>query len=158
MPVTTSSACSGQAYYVLTMENRRELKTRSCDKHKDAFSETRFCSLVLTREHEAKPGALTWQILNIVLGQVENHGWSLGLLQHYQTDTGTVLLIMPITVAKRSEVWTVFAPWTTELVGSNPVRGTDVCVHLFRVCAVLCVITDSGWGWSPVKWVLPTVY
>jgi hypothetical protein len=32
-------------------------------------------------------------------------------------------------------------------MGLNPTWGMDVCVHLFWVCAVLCV----GKGWSPAK-------
>jgi hypothetical protein len=43
-------------------------------------------------------------------------------------------------------------------VGSNPIRGMDVCVGLVCVCVVLCVGTDLATGWSPVKGDLPTVY
>jgi hypothetical protein len=39
----------------------------------------------------------------------------------------------PITVAVRSKAWTVFAHLNTGIVGSNPTRGMDVCVHLFCV-------------------------
>jgi hypothetical protein len=44
---------------------------------------------------------------------------------------------MPITVATRSKTWTVFARLNTEIVGSNPTWGMDVCVRLFCVCTVL---------------------
>jgi hypothetical protein len=33
----------------------------------------------------------------------------------------------------------------------------DVCVCLFRVCAVLCVGSGLATGWSPVQGVLPTI-
>jgi hypothetical protein len=36
----------------------------------------------------------------------------------------------------QSEAWTVFARSYTEIVGSNPTGGMDVCV---RFCVVLCV-------------------
>jgi hypothetical protein len=45
----------------------------------------------------------------------------------------------PITVAARSEAWTVFARSNTGIVGSSPTQDMGVCVHLFCVCAVLCV-------------------
>jgi hypothetical protein len=51
----------------------------------------------------------------------------------------------PITVAAWSKAWTVFACTNTGVVGVNPTRGMNICVHLFYVCVVL-----SG--------VLPTVY
>jgi hypothetical protein len=59
---------------------------------------------------------------------------------------------------KRSKAWTVFARLNTGIVGSNPTRGMDVCVHLFCVCIVLCVGSGLATGWSPVQGVLPTVY
>jgi hypothetical protein len=37
----------------------------------------------------------------------------------------------PITVATRSNAWTVFDRLNTGNVGSNPTRGMDVCVRLF---------------------------
>jgi hypothetical protein len=47
----------------------------------------------------------------------------------------------PITVAARSEAWTVFVRSNAGIVGSNSVQGMDVCVRLFCVCAVLCAAT-----------------
>jgi hypothetical protein len=44
----------------------------------------------------------------------------------------------PITVAARSEVWTVFARLNAGIVDSNPTQGRDVCLHFFCVCTVLC--------------------
>jgi hypothetical protein len=41
---------------------------------------------------------------------------------------------MPITVAARSNAWTVFS--RSNAVGSNQTRGMYVCVRLFCVCAV----------------------
>jgi hypothetical protein len=65
----------------------------------------------------------------------------------------------PITVATRSEAWTVFARSNTGIVGSNPTQGVDVCiVRLFCVCVVLCVGRGLATGWSTVQGVLPTVY
>jgi hypothetical protein len=32
----------------------------------------------------------------------------------------------------------VFARSSIGIVGSNPIRGMDVCLHLFLVCVVLC--------------------
>jgi hypothetical protein len=59
----------------------------------------------------------------------------------------------PIAVA-----WTVFTRSNTGIVGSNPTRGMDLYMLLFRVCVVLCVDSGLATGWSPVKGVLPTVY
>jgi hypothetical protein len=42
---------------------------------------------------------------------------------------------MPITAAARSKAWNAFARSTTGIVGSNPIRGMDVCLC---VCVVLC--------------------
>jgi hypothetical protein len=64
---------------------------------------------------------------------------------------------LSIPVAARPKTWTVFARSNTGILGSDPTRGTDVPVRLFRVCVVLCVCVcvcvcvcaDSG---------LPTVY
>jgi hypothetical protein len=45
----------------------------------------------------------------------------------------------PITLAARSQAWTVFARLITGVVGSNPTQGTDVCVRLF------CVLVAALW-------------
>jgi hypothetical protein len=65
---------------------------------------------------------------------------------------------MKVRVAARSKAWTVFARSNTGIAGSNPTRGMDVCVRLFRICVVLCVGSGLATGWSPVQGVLPTVY
>jgi hypothetical protein len=57
----------------------------------------------------------------------------------------------PVTVAARSEAWTVFALSNAGIVGSNPTQGVDVCAF------VLCVGSRLATGWSPVQGVLPTV-
>jgi hypothetical protein len=49
-------------------------------------------------------------------------------------------VIKPITVAARSEAWTLFASSYTGIVGSNATQGMDVCVLLFCVCVALCVV------------------
>jgi hypothetical protein len=64
-----------------------------------------------------------------------------------------VLARMPIAVAARSKVSTVFTRSNTEITG-----GIDVCVRLFCVCVVLCVGRGLATGWSPAQGVLPTVY
>jgi hypothetical protein len=46
---------------------------------------------------------------------------------------------------------TVAASSNAGIVGSNPTRGTDVCVRLFCVCVVLCVGSCLATGWSPSK-------
>jgi hypothetical protein len=65
---------------------------------------------------------------------------------------------MPITVASRYKAWTIFARSCIGIVGSNPARGMDVCLHLICVCVVLFVGNGLATGWSPVQGVLPTVY
>jgi hypothetical protein len=42
-------------------------------------------------------------------------------------------------VATQSKARTAFARSHTEIVGSNPTGGMDVCVRLFCVPVVLCV-------------------
>jgi hypothetical protein len=56
------------------------------------------------------------------------------------------LLSLPITVTARSKTRTVFDYLNTGIVGSNPTRGMNVCVHLFCVCVVLCVGSDLATG------------
>jgi hypothetical protein len=63
---------------------------------------------------------------------------------------------MPITLAERSEAWTVFAPSSTGIMGSNPNQDMDVCLRLCCVCVVLYVGSSLETGWSPVQGVLPT--
>jgi hypothetical protein len=63
-----------------------------------------------------------------------------------------------ITVTARSKIWTVFARSNTGVVCSNPTRGTDVWVHLFCVCVVLCVGRGLATGWSPMQGALRTVW
>jgi hypothetical protein len=45
----------------------------------------------------------------------------------------------PITVAARSEVWTVFACSKAWIVGSNPTQTVDVCVCVYSVLVLSCV-------------------
>jgi hypothetical protein len=66
--------------------------------------------------------------------------------------------LMPIIVAARSQAWTIFAHSNTGVVGSNSTRGMNICVHVFCVCVVLCAGSGLATGWSPVQWILPTVY
>jgi hypothetical protein len=47
--------------------------------------------------------------------------------------------MVPITVAARSEAWTVFAPSNAATVGSNPTRGIDVCVWVYSVFVLFCM-------------------
>jgi hypothetical protein len=68
------------------------------------------------------------------------------------------LAFVPITVAKRSKAWTIFARSNSGTVDSNPTQGMYVSVRLFCVCVVLCVGSGLAKGWSPVQGVLPTVY
>jgi hypothetical protein len=60
-----------------------------------------------------------------------------------------IIVCSPITVAARSEEWTVLARWNAEIVGSR--RGCLYCVRLFCVCVVLCVGSGLATGWSPSK-------
>jgi hypothetical protein len=49
-----------------------------------------------------------------------------------------LLLLLPVTVAARSEAWNIFARSSTGIMGSHPARGMDVCLRLFCVCVVPC--------------------
>jgi hypothetical protein len=51
----------------------------------------------------------------------------------YAFDWWCYMYLKPITVAARSEVWTVFVCSNTGVLGSNPTRGMDACVRLFCV-------------------------
>jgi hypothetical protein len=66
-------------------------------------------------------------------------------------------LVSAWTVAVRFKAWTVFVRSNAGIVGSNPNQGTDVCAHLFCVCADLCAGSGLATGWSPVEGVLLTV-
>jgi hypothetical protein len=58
-----------------------------------------------------------------------------------------------LSVAARSEVWTVFASSNTGIVGSNHTQGMDVCMRLFCVSFVLCRQRPCD-GLIPVQGVL----
>jgi hypothetical protein len=47
--------------------------------------------------------------------------------------------MFPITVAARSEAWTVFTRSNTGIVGSNPTQGMDVCMCVYSVSVLSCV-------------------
>jgi hypothetical protein len=53
----------------------------------------------------------------------------------------SVLSTLPIAVTARSKARTVFARSNTEIVGSNPTGGMDVCVFCVRF---FCVYIVSG--------------
>jgi hypothetical protein len=70
---------------------------------------------------------------------------------------GSYIINLPITVAVRSKVWTVFTHSNTRIVGSNPTQGMDVCAFIC-ICVVLRVGSGLATGRSPAQGVLPTVY
>jgi hypothetical protein len=50
-------------------------------------------------------------------------------------------------VATWSEVWTVFVHSNAGIVGSNPIRGMDVCVYVYSVFVLSCVqVAASQWA------------
>jgi hypothetical protein len=63
---------------------------------------------------------------------------------------------MLITVAARSNTWTVFASSNAGIMGSNPTQGVDVYVR-YSVSVVLCVGSGLAKDWSLVQGILPTV-
>jgi hypothetical protein len=48
-------------------------------------------------------------------------------------------IVEPITVAARSEAWSVFANSNAGIVGSNPTQGMDVCPCVYSVFVLSCV-------------------
>jgi hypothetical protein len=66
-----------------------------------------------------------------------------------------LLFLVLITVAARSEAWTVFACSNTGINGSNPTQDMDVCVYSAFVLP--CVHSSLVMGWFSVLGVLPTV-
>jgi hypothetical protein len=66
----------------------------------------------------------------------------------------------PITVAARSNTWTVFAHSNAGILGSNPTQGMDVCICVRLFCVYVVLFAGSGLatGWSPIQEDLPTVY
>jgi hypothetical protein len=51
-----------------------------------------------------------------------------------------------ITVATQSKARSVFARSNAWIMGSNPTQVMDVCVSLFCVCVVLCVVRGLATG------------
>jgi hypothetical protein len=49
------------------------------------------------------------------------------------------MVVVPATVAERSDSWTVFTRSNTGVVGSNPTWGMDVCVWVYSVFVLSCV-------------------
>lgn len=47
-------------------------------------------------------------------------------------------ILLPITVAERSEVGNIFTHSNSKIVGSNPTRRMDVYLRFFWVCFLLC--------------------
>jgi hypothetical protein len=54
-----------------------------------------------------------------------------------------------MTLAALSEAWTVVARSNTEILGSNPTGGIDVCMRLLCVSVVLCVDGGHATGLIP---------
>jgi hypothetical protein len=70
----------------------------------------------------------------------------------------SVKLAVPIAVTARLRHELSWLAQTLGIVGSNPIRGMDVCiVCIYSVCVVLCAGRGLTTGWSPVQRVLPTV-
>jgi hypothetical protein len=63
-------------------------------------------------------------------------------------------------MAACSKAWIVFAHSNAGVVGSNSIRGMDVCMYvdLFCVCTAMCVGSGLAKGWSPTQGALPNVY
>jgi hypothetical protein len=59
-------------------------------------------------------------------------------------------------VAAQSKAWTVFARSNTEIVGSNPNQGMEVCIYSELVLP--CVGSGFATGWTPAQRVPPTVW
>jgi hypothetical protein len=87
-----------------------------------------------------------------------NTAWKWNIGKRLWISSWQYPVLLPITVAARSQAWTIFARSNAVIVGSNPIRGLDVYVCLFCVCVVPCVASGLAKGWSPVQGVLPTVY
>jgi hypothetical protein len=64
---------------------------------------------------------------------------------------------LPITVTVRSKAWTAFARPNAGIVGSNPIQGVDVCVCVYSVFVLSCVVSGLATGWSLVQGVLLSV-
>jgi hypothetical protein len=61
------------------------------------------------------------------------------------------IMFLMLQGVSRSKAWTVLARSNTGIVGSNPIWGMDVYVHLY------CVGSGLATGWSPVQGVLPCI-
>jgi hypothetical protein len=55
-------------------------------------------------------------------------------------------LSLPITVATRSKVLTVFARSNAGIMGSNPTQDMDVCVCVYSVIVLFCVSSGLATG------------
>jgi hypothetical protein len=65
-------------------------------------------------------------------------------LVYYDFGFGSLIYLLPITVAAWSTAWTAFSRSNTEVVGSNPSRGMNVCVFVLS-----CVLVDAVWRAYP---------
>jgi hypothetical protein len=52
---------------------------------------------------------------------------------------GWLLSGLPVAVAARSKVWTVFALSNVGIIGSIPIEGIDVFVYVYSVLALFCM-------------------
>jgi hypothetical protein len=69
-----------------------------------------------------------------------------GIHSYIHNSFNILYRVLPITVAGRSKVRTVFALSNTGVVGSIPTRSMGVCVRLSCVCVVLCVGSGLATG------------
>jgi hypothetical protein len=56
------------------------------------------------------------------------------------------MALQPITLTARSKERTVFDRSNAGIVGSNPTRGMDACVHLFCIRVALYAGSDLATG------------
>jgi hypothetical protein len=78
--------------------------------------------------------------------------WPVVVLGPFVYNWGGGTCCLPITVAAWSKAWTVLACSNTGIMGLNPTWDMDVCLHLFCVCAVLCVqVAALQWADPPSK-------
>jgi hypothetical protein len=47
-------------------------------------------------------------------------------------------------MAARSKTWTVFALSNTDIMGSNPTRGMDICIWVYSLIVFFCAYVAAS--------------
>jgi hypothetical protein len=131
-------------------KNRPELESYSCDSTSDPIfglkpRDSHFRSQCISERYPYDGTCDFWVVIpgresEIKAAQIYVcDSVKSKVLHNIPTEFCVLMKLMLNSVAARSQVWTVFARSKTEIVGSNPAQGMDVCLCVYSVFVLFCV-------------------